>query len=153
MKINIRFHLFLCLIGGVVGACEAYLFSQSAPYMDTLTILDVLAPVIVMGGLVNGYYLFFNWIRIREFTGKSIMSALHCFSRISCHCLFRCIKLSSIIISGFLLMLIRKWDTYKISTIGGGGIIKADDEALAFDEIEDLTCKERFVDIVNMSID
>lgn len=143
MKINIRFHLFLCLIGGVIGAGEAYLFSQSAPYMDTLTILDVLAPVIVMGGLVNGYYLFFNWIRVREFTGKSIMGACIAFLGFPVIVFLGVLSLVPFLLVDFFLMLIRKWDTYKISTIGGGGIIKADDEALAFDEIEDLTCKEK----------
>lgn len=143
MKINIRFHLFLCLISGVIGAGEAYLFSQSAPYMDTLTILDVFAPVIVMGGLVNGYYLFFNWIRVREFTGKSIMGACIAFLGFPVIVFLGVLSLVPLLLVDFFLMLIRKWDTYKISTIGGGGIIKADDEALAFDEIEDLTCKEK----------
>ena len=136
MKINIRFYLFLCLIGGVVGACEAYLFSQSAPYMDTLTILDVLAPVIVMGGLVNGYYLFFNWIRIREFTGKSIMSACIAFLGFPVIVFLGVLSLVPLLLVDFFLMLIRKWDTYKISTIGGGGIIKIDHGLMTFPAAE-----------------
>ena len=71
------------------------------------------------------------------------MGALHCFPGFPVIVFLGVLSLVPLLLVDFFLMLIRKWDTYKISTIGGGGIIKADDEALAFDEIEDLTCKEK----------
>ena len=148
MRINIRFHLFLCLIGLVIGAGEAWLFSQTSStlYMEeiyTFSIWDALAPMILMSGMVNGYYLFFNWIRVREFNGKSIMGALMAFIGFPIIVFLGVLSLVPLWIVDFYQMFLKKRDSYKISTMGGGHIIKMDDEALAFEEIHDITCKEK----------
>lgn len=148
MRINIRFHLFLCLIGIVIGAGEAWLFSQTSStlYMEefyTFSMWDALAPMILMSGMVNGYYLFFNWIRAREFNGKSIMGALVAFIGFPIIVFLGILSLVPLWIVDFYQMFLKKRDTYKISTMGGGHIIKADDEALAFEEIHDIMCKEK----------
>lgn len=150
MKINIRFHLFLCLLGAVIGTGEAWLFSQSSTvlYMEetlhyTFTLENILAPMILMSGLVNGYYLFFNWISNRAFHGKSLMGAFMAFIGFPIIVFLGILSLLPLILVDFFEMLIRKRDTYKISTIGGGNLIKVDDEALAFEEITDIMCKEK----------
>lgn len=148
MRMNIRFHLFLCLIGLVIGAGEAWLFSQTSStlYMEglyTFSIWDALAPMILMSGMVNGYYLFFNWIRVREFNGKSIMGALMAFIGFPIIVFLGILSLVPLWIVDFYQMFLKKRDSYKVSTMGGGHIIKVDDEALAFEEIHDITCKEK----------